>query len=168
MDPKDDAAATSGDVARPRGRPSTRNRRSLQWAVWRLVRAEVAHRGARSARDACAKIIRRLRVIRVDGLVRVVIADDSTLHQWYRAAERARSTDPELAAWCSAWEAQTAERWAEHIGLQAASRSLAESDRAGLTAVGCILDVSNRANTAAVQAHADPGHAPKPRKNRRR
>lgn len=140
----------------------------MQWAVWCAVRREVLHHGATSALQACRAIIDRHGAIRVVGEVTTTIVDPATLHQWYRAAERSRSTDPNLAARCSSWEQDSLNQWRDRAAGQAAARSVADSTAAGLFATGQAVEAFLRADAAAAIGRGSAGTAPKLRKNRRR
>lgn len=150
------------------GRPSTRTRTALLWAVWRLVREEIAYRGAPNALQACASIIARAGVIRIDGLTTTNIAGANTLHRWYRTAESARATsDAELSARCAAWEVAATARWPDRVATEAFWSSMQASERAGLLLTQQWDTAQARAMDAADRARARAAAMPRPRKNRR-
>ena len=161
-------------MTRPRGPKATRSRPALQFAVWRLVREEIAYRGAVNVLQACHAIIERVGTIQieipdVDSVpIRKRIAHAPTLHQWYAAAEveRCRSGS-ELAALCARWEVRAKATWRDRAGAVAAAESLQESERAGLLQSLQLAKESDLAGAAADSARRAAGAMPTPRKNRR-
>lgn len=141
------------------------------WYVWRIVREEIAYRGAHNVLQACAAIMKRrkrLRIQQQDGQGIVDIVDDVKLRQWFAAAEQARcAEDGELAAWCAAWEVQTERRWPAHVASVAAGRALLTAERSGVDRTLSYAELNKRVTLAADAARSTAVTMPRPRKNRR-
>lgn len=141
------------------------------WYVWRMVREEIAYRGAPNVLQACAAIMKRrekLRIQKADGQGIVGIVDDVKLRQWFAAAEQARcEKDGDLAAWCAAWEAQTERRYPDHMASVAVGRFLLTAERSGIVRTLTYRSLDARLVKVADAARTKAGPMPRPRKNRR-
>lgn len=80
-----------------RGRPATRQNEAAMYAVWRMVREEMALRGARSVRQACKQIMERAGAVKFKDSSKPGaplfddVHDANTLRQRYLAADKLRS-----------------------------------------------------------------------------
>ncbi|MBT9486568.1 MAG: hypothetical protein IV093_03565 [Rubrivivax sp.] len=175
--------AVSEDSPKKRGRPAgsgtTRSRPALMFHAWRVVREEIAYRGASGVLSACRAIIERHQLRTPDGrwtrergitiadsqgTVLARLTDPETLRQWYVSAEKARSSSAEFGAWCSRWEMQAPARFASRAGALAAGFVLKSHVRSGR---GGLVESNDECNAAAIKAREGAGAMPKPRRNRR-
>lgn len=162
-----------------RGRPATRSRPALLFAAWRLVREEVAYRGAGSVAAACGAIILRIgriNVVSEDGELISVVMDADKLRQWYAQAELEREKDPggDLARRCAVAHSAMQQAFSARTGSVARQVQARRNENAGLLPRGwgalsleeqAALEVSE--NAADVQARTAAGSMPTPRRNRR-
>jgi hypothetical protein len=160
-------------VANKRGPKLSRSRPALLFAVWRLIREEIAYRSSPPyVSTACARVIARVGKIRIDlgdgrGISKT-IAHAPTLQQWYSRAEVERADrGSELSMRCDAWEREAKARFPARAGSKAAHASLLRSEQAGLFATGSHGIADERAAAAADHAASAAGSLPSPRKNRR-